>query len=338
MVKKFLRATGICVTLMVGIATTSTIFGSQDEDYSHVTVEYSNGEASSYNTKARTVEDFITDVNLTLDDAETIETDLDEEIEDDMVIRIDEGIPLDLSIDGEKVEMTVKTGTTIQSLIKELSEETGIEYYSTNENQLDELTADDEINLLTKSTKIVNTTRDIKYDTVYEETESLPVGEEKVITPGVNGSEEVVEQVIYYGNEEFLRKDISSNVILEPVNAVVQVGVPKTVSTPEGDRVYTKVLEMDSSAYTAGYESTGKRPGDAGYGITATGAQAKKGVVAVDPNVIPLGTELYVEGYGLCVAADTGGSIKGHKIDLFYPNLSDALQYGRRTATVYVLE
>lgn len=337
MVKKVLRATGICVTLIVGIATTSTIFGSQDEDYSHVTVAYANGDASSYNTKARTVEDFISDINLNLDDTSTLKADLSDEIEDEMIINIDEGVSLNLKIDGEKVEKKVKSGTTIQSLIKELSKETNVDYYSTNENQLEELTEDTEINLLSKSTEIKNVTRVITFDTIYEETQSLPVGEEKVLVEGVDGKEEAVEQIVYYGGEEFLRQDVTSHVVLEPVNQVIQVGIQKTVSTPEGDKAYSKVLTMTATAYTAGYESTGKNPGDPGYGITASGMKAVKGVVAVDPKVIPLGTKLYVEGYGLCIAADTGGAIKGHKIDLFYPNLSDAIQYGRRTTTVYVL-
>lgn len=338
MVKKVLGATGLCVTLIVGIATTSTTFGSQDDDYSHVTVSYTNGTTSSYTTKARTIEDFISDIDLQLDETETLQSGLEDTIKDETVISVDTGISLNLKIDGKKVEKTVKNGTTIQSLIKELSKETDINYYSKAENQLRALTEKDEINLLSRSSETSTVTRTIHYDTIYEKTETLPVGEEKVIVEGVDGLEEAVEEVIFYGGEEFLRKDISSVVLKEPVSKVIQVGVQKTIATPNGDKAYTKVLQMSSSAYTAGYESTGKRPGDSGYGITATGIKAEHGVVAVDPSVIPLGTKLYIEGYGIAIAADTGSAIKGHKIDLFYSSLTDALNYGRRTATVYVLQ
>ena len=95
---------------------------------------------------------------------------------------------------------------------------------------------------------------------------------------------------------------------------------------------------MNASAYTAGYESTGKRPGDKGYGITASGTKAVKGTVAVDPRVIPLGSKLYVEGYGYATAQDTGSAIKGNKIDLFYDSLYEAKKFGRKNLTVYVLE
>lgn len=77
-------------------------------------------------------------------------------------------------------------------------------------------------------------------------------------------------------------------------------------------------------------------------GITAYGINLKKNpgakVIAVDPKVIPLGTKVYVEGYGEAIAGDTGGSIKGNKIDVFYPTRQMALDWGRRTVTVKVYQ
>jgi 3D (Asp-Asp-Asp) domain-containing protein len=75
-----------------------------------------------------------------------------------------------------------------------------------------------------------------------------------------------------------------------------------------------------------------------GGGTTASGKKAQEGLVAVDPNLIELGTWLYVEDYGLCQAADTGGSIKGKKIDLYMENTSDCYEWGVRHKQVYVLE
>ena len=65
--------------------------------------------------------------------------------------------------------------------------------------------------------------------------------------------------------------------------------------------------------------------------------QAKHGVVAVDPNVIPLGTKLYIPGYGEALAADTGGDIVGSRIDVVMEDYGEAMQFGRRTVEVYVL-
>jgi N-acetylmuramoyl-L-alanine amidase len=76
-------------------------------------------------------------------------------------------------------------------------------------------------------------------------------------------------------------------------------------------------------------------------GVTATGidlrANPNQKVIAVDPNVIPLGSEVYVEGYGHAIAGDTGGAIKGNKIDLFIPSHSEAMKFGRQSVNVTIL-
>lgn len=92
---------------------------------------------------------------------------------------------------------------------------------------------------------------------------------------------------------------------------------------------YSRVLTMQASAYSA------QDPGNGNY--TATGSRLKKGIVSVDPKLIPLGTRLYIEGYGYALADDVGGAIKGHRIDLAYDSRSEALQFGRQTVKVYVL-
>ncbi len=84
---------------------------------------------------------------------------------------------------------------------------------------------------------------------------------------------------------------------------------------------------MKATAYSAGH--------GCGY-ITANGSKAQYGVVAVDPRVIPLGTKLYIEGYGEAVAADTGGAIKGDRIDLCYNSNAECIQFGRRDVVVHI--
>ena len=86
-------------------------------------------------------------------------------------------------------------------------------------------------------------------------------------------------------------------------------------------------------------EATGYAPGEGGADLTcATGARATRGVIAVDPRVIPLGTHVYVPGYGYAVAADTGGVIKGDRIDLCYDTVAETSVWGRRTVTIVILD
>lgn len=99
------------------------------------------------------------------------------------------------------------------------------------------------------------------------------------------------------------------------------------------------VIACELTAYTAGPESTGKRPGDPGYDITASGARAVQGVtVAVDPRIIPYGTKLFIPGVGYRIAQDTGGAIIGDHIDVFFNSVQTALDFGvKQNVPVYVL-
>jgi len=94
------------------------------------------------------------------------------------------------------------------------------------------------------------------------------------------------------------------------------------------------------TAYTAGYESTGKTPSHPAYGITASGSKVKENfTIAVDPEVIPLGSLVYIEGLGIRKAEDTGSAIKGKKIDVYIPDLKEALEFGvKKNVKVYVLK
>ncbi|MPM65388.1 hypothetical protein SDC9_112284 [bioreactor metagenome] len=91
-----------------------------------------------------------------------------------------------------------------------------------------------------------------------------------------------------------------------------------------------KALSVIASAYTAHDDGTS--------GYTYRGNLVRKGLVAVDPSVIPLGTRLYIPGYGHAIADDIGGAIKGNKIDLAFESRSEALQFGRQRITIYILD
>jgi len=100
-----------------------------------------------------------------------------------------------------------------------------------------------------------------------------------------------------------------------------------------------KVLYCTLTAYTAGYESTGKSPGQPGYDITATGQKAVQGfTVAVDPRIIPYGTKLFIPGVGYRMAQDSGGAIVGNHIDVFYNDLNVAQQFGvKQNVPIFIL-
>lgn len=99
----------------------------------------------------------------------------------------------------------------------------------------------------------------------------------------------------------------------------------------------TEPMVMEATAYTAGYESTGKHPGHPAYGITFSGKQVERGMCAADLDLFPLGTTFFVEGYGRCIVEDKGSAIKGLSVDVFIPNLEEALEFGREDRKVWIL-
>ncbi len=93
----------------------------------------------------------------------------------------------------------------------------------------------------------------------------------------------------------------------------------------------SKTLLCKLTAYGPGFESTGKRPGDPGYMVTASGKLATpRRTVAVDPRLIPLGSLIYIDGIGYRVAEDVGGAVKGEHIDVYFPSDHEAVRFGVR--------
>ncbi|KUP29021.1 hypothetical protein AU384_14800 [Bacillus halotolerans] len=100
--------------------------------------------------------------------------------------------------------------------------------------------------------------------------------------------------------------------------------------------------KVTATGYTAGVESTGKKPGDPLYGLTYSGVKVKRDLystVAADPSVFPIGTILFIPNYGLGVVADTGSAIKGNRIDLYFETVHDVYnEWGKKTLDVYVIK
>ncbi|MHB8073433.1 G5 and 3D domain-containing protein [Desulfosporosinus fructosivorans] len=191
------------------------------------------------------------------------------------------------------------------------------------------------------SSKIEIVDKVIPFETQYVETDKLLPGKREIQEKGENG---ILRQVVktFEVNGQISDQQVNSSIEFKsPKTEVIYQNskpVPKKKVIIENPKPAAKkplelakmnvrlTLNVESTAYTY----TGNK--------TATGVEPREGLIAVDPKVIAMGSKVYVEGYGYAIAADTGGAIRGNKIDVFFPTLRQCMDWGRKPVHIYVLE
>ncbi len=162
------------------------------------------------------------------------------------------------------------------------------------------------------------------------ELQTIPRGEKTIVRQGKNGSlyREVLAE---YRDGKLFKEDILKEEYVPPVDEIVEVGVGGTIVGADGKTYnFSHYIDVFATAYAA-------------EGITYTGKEARAGIVAVDPSVIPLGTKLYIRGdyadIGVCTADDIGAGIKGNHIDIcMEADIEYLFEFGIRPMRAYILE
>lgn len=315
----------------------------------------------SIKTRKLTVGDFLEENEIVIKENDIISKKVDDEISDNDVLIIRKGRLVELSADG-KTDSVIVTKPTVGEALAEL----GIEL-----SEGDKVTPEanepvtDNMSVVVDRyiTEYTVETEAIKFDTKKVYDKSLEKGKTSIIEAGKDGKKEVKYSVLKKNGEVISKEAISETVIENAKTKVIRVGTKKqasktaavvsTATKAEADNnaaeasgqntihgySYSKKLTVTATAYDTSPEENG------GYSKTAMGLTPGFGIVAVDPKVIPLGTKLYIESpdggkswtYGYCIAGDTGGAIKGNRIDLCYNTKRECIKFGRRSATVYIL-
>ena len=216
----------------------------------------------------------------------------------------------------------------------------------------------------------------IPFETEYCYDASLAEGEQVVLTQGVDGQILREANVHYVDGQEISRTLISETLLSQPVNALIAIGsradlpdyppeeLPEEEEeeeeeapsiTPENppvsgmpvigeNTIITPDGEVLTYTHSDQFVATAYHNSDPGCTIwTATGTLCRVGAIAVDPKVIPYGTRMYIvtnDGeyiYGIAVAEDCGGSIKGNRVDLYFDSVDECWEFGIRDCTVYFL-
>lgn len=248
-------------------------------------------------------------------------------------VTIERGFIVNLFADGEMMSTTMYGGTVGDVLDKfDITlKSTDKVNYSTDEA----LTANMNITVNRVAYKTITDEYKVPY-----KTELVPLSysysgkKSNTARSGKEGVRTVTKELKIVDGEVVETKIVQDKITKKPVNAVVYSDASNLLNKGKGKpETYKRALEVTATAYT-GAECSGN---------TATGKKPRVGYVAVDPRVIRLGTKLYIESldgsyvYGYAEAQDTGGAIKGKKIDIYLPSIPDCRQFGRKKMRVYVL-
>ncbi len=178
-------------------------------------------------------------------------------------------------------------------------------------------------------TQIVSEPERLPYAQIAKPDGSLPRGVTRLVQAGHPGAR--VRQIIitFADGLAIDRQVVGTIVVNPPQDRIVQIGT-RRIFASRGQFAGKEILMMEATAY-APWDGPGTND------ITSIGMKAGHGVVAIDPTIIPYRSELFIEGYGRAIAGDTGGAIKGHRIDLGYNTIREAIIFGRRVVKVYIL-
>lgn len=301
-----------------------------------------DGTAESFYTTEDTIQGFYKEQNLSFSEHDDVSHQQTEAIEDGLEINVTKAYDVAINDGGEK-KVVSATGGTVEELLA--NHDIVLNDADKIKPGLDKTVKKDmEISIVRVTTETEEVTEAVAYSTEEKQDSSLPKGEEKIITQGQEGQIVKEYKITKENGKEVNRELVDEEVKKESVNHVVAVGTKEATQKSDSNLVTLsdkssnepsggKTLTVTASAFTASCSGCS--------GVTSTGinlqANPNMKVIAVDPNVIPLGSKVWVEGYGVAVAGDTGGAIKGNRIDVHVPNKSAAYSWGVRTVQVKII-
>ncbi len=271
---------------------------------------------------------------ITLYLGDQVEPGLDSPVSTGMHIYIQRSVPVTIAVDGHTIKTRVREGTVADVLAQEAVALVGNDRV---EPQGDVPIASGMAIQVVRVKEAIAMEQDpIPFETAWQPDPGLELDQQRLHQEGADGLTKRRLRVIYENGQEVSRVMEDEWIDHEPTTKIIAYGthiVVRQLETPEGVLEYWRRIRMLATSYSAA--TCGKEPDDPHYGKTFLGWDMRKGIVAVDPKVINLGSQVYVPGYGRGVAGDTGGMIKGRRIDLGYDE--DNLVPWYKWVDVYVL-
>ena len=295
-----------------------------------------DGKKETFVTYKGTVKDVLQDKGVKVNSKDKVQPSLETKVSENDIIKLKTPVAVKITANGTcfNVETAEDTIKDMLKAEKETLKKNGIEFVE----GVDEVTPkldtkikkDLDIKIVKVETKEIVQKETIKFDTIVEDDADLDINVQKVKSEGVDGQKEVAYKIVYKDGVEVSRDIKSTKIISEPKNEIVLKGTNQVyASRGAGNITFNKKVSCTATAYSGG-------------GRTATGRAPVRSIgglstIAVDPSVIPLGSKVYVEGYGYAVACDTGGAIRGNKVDLYLNSASECRNWGVKQVDVLVV-
>ncbi|WP_121616600.1 G5 and 3D domain-containing protein [Virgibacillus halodenitrificans] len=291
-----------------------------------------DGETKKVKSIKATVEEVLKEADIPVNKHDRIFPDKETEIQEGMIISVKKSTPLTIKNGGEKNKVWSHT-KTVEYLLKE--QEIKLSSLDKVKPSLEEIVENNmvvSVIRVEQKEKIVEEKTD--FSVITKKDSSLEKGKEKIAQEGEKGMVKKKFLVTYENGKELNKELQNTETIKEAIDKIVHVGTKESKKTPsQGNIKSSNEFYVNATAYSANCNGCS--------GITATGinliSNPNVKVIAVDPSIIPLGTKVWVEGYGYATAADTGGAIKGNRIDIFMPSKSQANNYGVKKVKIRIL-
>lgn len=339
-----------------------------------VSLQIGYGQIETIETRERTVEDVLLRYGVSVRDGDDVYPGIRTPITSGMTIRYQPVLALDVIV-GDEAKTVYTMAQTVEQALKEAN--VTVSDKDTVEPALSTPVRDGMTITVNESRDVVQyESRLIPFEIVREEDDTLALGETKVVQVGVPGLERtryaltvengtitnrtetsvetlrtVRPQIIKLGTKVAAEPEASQETeqeetpTTEPSSPFREEAEIKIEETPRAEDVLdftsAKQLLVEATAYTNNAEDTvtfdGRVLTRSGYDVTDTILYEGMRIIAVDPAVIPLGTRVYVEGFGMAIALDTGSAIKGNKIDVMMDSKEEAVTFGRQPLTIWVI-
>lgn len=294
-----------------------------------------DGEERKVVTYKSNVKDALQNMKIYLAPKDKIEPALDSKLAKNDTIKIKKALNITVAVDGKNLNIQ-SAEQDVNSMLKSeginLNPEDKI-----SPSKETALTKDLKIEVVRVETKTFTESVPINYKTIVKNDNNLPNTQQNTAQEGSNGEKQVTTSITYENNKEVSRKVVSENVVKQAIDKIIIQGtLPILPISRGGDPIgYTKSYTARATAYSPIRGAT--------TAYTASGRKAVRNpngysTVAVDPSIVPYGTQMFIEGYGFAIAADCGSGVNGTGLDLFYNTYGEACSWGVKYVKVYILK